>query len=209
MNKLVKELDNIEIPQELSRRSFYGIRNAKIESDDFKSKRNKYIAFSSIVATLFLYFVVSSVFTNELDPTKINSIDGNYVIDIYNPREVVGYADDVFFGQVIEEVGTKNLYYPTTQFKVKVIDAIKGNAKGQIIISQTGGVQARELYLYNEDPLVKDGETYLFSTRYRDDLGWNDVIPIGGKIKYSSEEEKSQLLNDYKLFYKTEIPSEF
>ncbi|WP_233005483.1 hypothetical protein [Exiguobacterium aurantiacum] len=209
MNKLVKELDNIEIPQELSRRSFYGVRNAKIESDDLKSKKNKYIVFSSIAAALFLYFVGSSIFTNELDPTKINSLDGNYVIDIYNPREVVGYADDVFFGQVIEEVGTKNLHYPTTQFKVKVIETIKGDSKGEVVISQTGGIQGRELYLYSEDPLVKDGETYLFSTKYRDHLKWSDVIPIGGKIKYSSEKEMAQLLKDYKQFYETEIPSEF
>lgn len=210
MNKLSEELNKIDIPSNLSNRSFYGVRNAKIEQDDLIKKRKKqFFLLGSIVTLLLMFSIGPSLFTKQTNVSKVESIDANYVIDIYNPNEVAGYADNVFLGEVIEKVKTSDGSYPTTQFNVKVIKNIKGDFQGTVSVSQTGGIQEGVLFLYNEDPLIQQGKTYLFATKYREEFKWNDVIPVGGKISYSTKIEAEEVVKKYKNAYKNEVPTDY
>ena len=59
---------------------------------------------------------------------QTNYASPSYAVDVTNDRELVGLADDVFFGKVTENQGqTRDRGFPETQFAVRVLDPIKGN----------------------------------------------------------------------------------
>lgn len=207
-NKIRQEMNRIEIPKELSERSRMGVSKAKSEME--KSKRKwSYIIGPVIAASLALGIFVPNYFLNNPpeNPIIITTMETNTVIDINNPREVVGFSDNVFLGKVIKQVGTKSLNaYPETQFDVEVLDNIKGELNGTIKVNQQGGYDGEYLFLMEDDKLLLEGQTYLFATRYLKEENWYTVIPVGGDIPFDSEEEKKELIEKYKKAYKEEIP---
>jgi hypothetical protein len=206
-NKIRQEMNRIEIPKELSERSKMGVSKAKLEMG--KSKRKwSYIIGPVVAASLALGIFSPNYFSNNPPENPvIKTMEANTVIDIYNPREVVGFSDNVFVGKVIKQVGTKSLNgYPETQFEVEVLDAIKGELKGTIKVNQQGGYEGEYLFLMEDDKLLVEGKTYLFATRYLKEENWHTVIPVGGDIPFNSDEEKEELIEKYKKAYKEEIP---
>ena len=206
-NKIKQEMNRIEIPKELSERSKMGVSKAKSEFGKTKRKWS-YIIGPVIVASLALGIFTPNYFSNNLPENPIiRTIDTNTVIDIYNPREVVGFSDNVFLGKVIKQVGTKSLNsYPETQFDVEVLDNIKGELRGTIKVNQQGGYDGEYLFLLEDDKLLVEGQTYLFATRYLKEENWYTVIPVGGDIPFNSDEEKQKIAEKYEQAYKEEIP---
>ena len=128
-NKIKQEMNRIEIPKELSERSKMGVSKAKLEMA--KSKRKwAYIIGPVLAASLALGIFVPNYLTNNPPENPIiKTMEASSVIDIYNPRAVVGFSDNVFVGKVIKQVGTKSLNgYPETQFEVEALDTIKGES---------------------------------------------------------------------------------
>jgi hypothetical protein len=130
------------------------------------------------------------------------SVHGGSVTDFANPRRLVGYAEAVFVGQVIEQVDTQiTTPLPQTQFKVEVVTPLKAirrrDANQQatlpadatvlpstITINQYGGytrnaLGKKQLVLANEIPLVVPGHLYIFATRYDPVQNWYQVLPFG------------------------------
>ncbi len=79
-----------------------------------------------------------------------------HVFDVADELPLVGFADNVFLGRVIEELGTEEIprsgpgqeappqevdtpARPRTEFSVKVLRNVKGNLSGNVTVSQTGG----------------------------------------------------------------------
>ncbi|MEH7379966.1 hypothetical protein V7138_05735 [Bacillus sp. JJ1533] len=206
-NKIKKEMNRIQIPKELSERSKMGVSKAKSEMG--KSKRKwSYIIGPVIAASLALGIFGPNYFSNTPPENPIiRTMETNSVIDIYNPREVVGFSDNVFLGKVIKQVDTKSLNgYPETQFEVEVLDNIKGELKGTIKVNQQGGYEGEYLFLMEDDKLLVKGQTYLFATRYLKEENWHTVIPVGGDIPFNNDGEKKELIEKYKKAYKEEIP---
>ncbi|MRG85993.1 hypothetical protein [Salinibacillus xinjiangensis] len=201
-NKIKQEMSNIKIPKELSERSKMGISKAKLEMG--KSKRKwSYIVGPVIAAALALGIFGPNYFTdNPPENPTIQTMETNTVIDISNPREVVGFSDNVFVGKVIKQVGTKSLNsYPETQFEVEVLDNIKGELEGTITVNQQGGYEGDHLFLMEDDKLLVEGETYLFATRYLKEENWHTVIPVGGDIQINNEDESKELIDKYTNAY--------
>lgn len=209
-NKIKQEMNRIEIPKELRERSKMGVSKAKSEMG--KSRRKwSYIIGPVIATSLALGLVGPNYFSNNTPENPIiNTMEMNTVIDIYNPREVVGFADNVFLGKVLKQVDTKSLNsYPETQFEAEVLDNIKGELKGTVKVNQQGGYEGEYLFLMEDDKLLKVGQTYLFATRYLNEENWHTVIPVGGDIPFNTDEEKNTLIEKYKKAYKEEIPFKF
>ena len=63
-----------------------------------------------------------------------------YAFDAVDPRELVGFATNVFVGQVVEETGSEGAplsgsgksSLPRTQFSVEVLKNVKGNVGGPV-----------------------------------------------------------------------------
>lgn len=118
----------------------------------------------------------------EAQPGAISGADPEYVIDLSNLRAVAGQAQAIFVGSVESATGTKALgVFPESQFRVNIIQSLKGNRSGSITVNQQGGkTSSGKVLLFDGDPLIETGKTYLFATRYLASENWYTVIPHVG-----------------------------
>ena len=205
-DKITQEINKIEIPKEIRNRSKLGIEKAKLESTKPKQKKWLVLVPAIVAMISLIYFVPNYVSNTPPENPIIKTINADYVIDVSDPRKVLGFSDNVFVGKVIKQVSTRNEYYPETQFEVEVLENIKGEVKGTIKVNQAGGFEGDELFLMEGDKQLIDGKTYLFATRYLPEEDWHTVVPVGGDIPYNNEEEKKELIAKYKKAFKEEIP---
>ena len=114
----------------------------------------------------------------------------SYPYDYSDDRVLVGAAQFVFLGEVIEQVGTKGVptsdpetEIPQTQFRVKVITEVKGDLPDEIVVSQSSGVEKSTgiLVLIDGDPVLQSSETILFAVNEDKELGWYTIMagPFG------------------------------
>ncbi len=123
--------------------------------------------------------------------TGSSSMEVRYAFGAMDPRELVGFATNVFVGQVVEEAGSEGAplsgpgerVVPRTQFSVEVLKNVKGDAEGTVTVSQTGGYdveEGREVRVEG-DSLLEPGKKYMFVTSYDLEEEWYVVVaqPFG------------------------------
>jgi hypothetical protein len=145
------------------------------------------------------------------------------VADFTDDRALMGASHNVFVGKVLEQIGTKERGIgPETQFKVQVIENIKGELDGEVVVDQEGGYKNGILYIFGEGDgksyLLQPGSTYLFATRYNKNENWYTLIshPAGKKVISSDGSMGQKQLKmtaqsdnrviELKEAYKDEIP---
>ncbi|MEH7885070.1 hypothetical protein V7654_12210 [Bacillus sp. JJ1609] len=208
-DKLIKEINKIEIPRELSERSKIGIEKAKMEAP--RSKKKWYIlAAPALAAAVALSIAGHGLLSNNTPENPvIKTVEYSHTFDVSDPNRLVGWADNVFIGKVVDQSGTKSLGgLPETQFKVEIMNTIKGEEKGTVIVNQQGGYDANELILVENDPLLVKGKSYLFVTKYLKEENWHTLVPVYGDIEITSESQKEELIEKYKKAYQEQIPFE-
>ncbi len=188
----------------------------------------KYLIISAVLISVFGIGLYLNVIKLPITKTMLPM----YITDFSNNRNLIGASHNVFVGKVIKQSGNKALgASPETQFDVEVILNIKGNLKGRVTVNQFGGYKNGILYLMREgdvvsptdnsnvntDKLLKQGETYLFATRYNSEEDWYTVIPhqngrelisndnnlIKSQLQKISETNKKVIA--FKKAYKNEI----
>jgi hypothetical protein len=208
-NKIKQEMGKIEIPKELTERSKMGVSKAKLEMGNSKRRWSFVIAPVIAVALSFTLFAPNVHEFIPGDPA-IKIVQQSNAYDTSDPRKLVGFSDNVFIGKVIEQVGTKSLNsLPETQFKVEVLDNIKGHLNGTVKVNQQGGYDWNTIVLFEGDKLLEEGQKYLFATKYLEKENWHTLVPVDGDIPISNEEEKIELIEKYSKAYEEEIPFEF
>lgn len=146
------------------------------------------IAISASVAALSL--VVQARDEGTAVPTNVVVTHPSYAYDYSDERILVGAAEFVFLGEVVEQVGDKgvptsapDIEIPQTQFLVKVITEIKGKLPPEVVVSQSSGVDkgTGDLILMDGDPLLKPGETVLFAVNSEPAFDWYTIVagPFG------------------------------
>ncbi len=131
----------------------------------------------------------------EKGPLRIERIEFTAVTDFGDARRLVGFAEDVFFGEVLEAGKTSaGEPLPETDYRVKVVDTIKGDAAGVVTVTQEGGYIAdrNELRLMEGDALIEPGHVYMFATR-SDPNGRHFVVPEFGDVKVRDKAHKAEL----------------
>jgi hypothetical protein len=166
--------------------------NKSIKSRDKKRPR-RFVA-ALIVAAFASGFAGSA--TAPASPWHMGDscvIEAEFLPAVSDMRFIAGNSDDIFVGKVIGQSGTRvKRTGPQTQFNVKVLETLKGDVTGQMVVNQDGGVKDGSLCLVNKDPLLSVGAAYLFSTTHGPGTTWYPIIAPGyGDIKLSPEEEKN------------------
>ena len=119
------------------------------------------------------------------------------VTDLSDDRKLAGFTQDIFIGRVLEKLGqTEERGWPETQFKVRVLDALKGEVQGDITVNQQGGIREADNSIYRRegDPnLLEAGKTYLFATRYYDAEDWHTVMPGYGNLAIKDSKDLSDV----------------
>lgn len=208
-DKLIKEINKIEIPRELSERSNLGIAKAKMEAPRSK-KKWYFFTTPALAAAVALYIAGPGLLSNNNPENPvIKTVEYSNTFDVSDPKRLVGWADSVFIGKVVEQSGTKALdSLPETQFKVEIINTIKGDVSGTVTVNQQGGYDGNELILVENDPLLVKGKSYLFVTRYLKDENWHTLVPVYGDIEITSESHKKELTEKYLRAYEEQITFE-
>lgn len=156
----------------------------------------------------------------EADRADVVSAEVDYTFDVEDERKLVGFATDVFFGRVVEQVGSKGI--PTsvpgetvkqTQFSVAVEESIKGKLSGTVTVNQDGGAvedghtDHEHLELVEGDPLLVPGQEYLFVTRHDPEKGWHTIAAQPyGDVKVKDGANKKALKDKFEKAKKEQIP---
>lgn len=208
-NNIQSELNKIEIPEGLSRRSELGVQRAKSEISS-KTKKRMLLVAPAIAAAIALSVGGSALFfENAPVNQEVQNISASYAFDVTDQKQLVGWADNVFIGRVKETKGTSNEDgFLETQFEVEVAENIKGELNGNITVNQQGGYEGNKLLLVENDQLLKEGESYLFVSRYNKKHGWHTIVPAYGDILIENETHKEEIISIYKAAYENEVPFE-
>lgn len=115
------------------------------------------------------------------------------VIDRENLAEVAGFASDIFFADIEENLGsTEKRGVLETQFSGTVTETLKGGASGKVKINQTGGLKDGVVSVEEGSALLTPGVTYLIAARYSATEEWYTAIPITGDVPVSGDNSRSR-----------------
>lgn len=173
----------------------------------------KTLLISSLILIVAIGFFVVKHYTMLLDnKDEAVAINKSYEWkdDFSDKRRVSGAAKNIFIGEVIEQVGTKDFQgKPSTQYSVRITQNIKGGFLNDIIVNQQGGYykDSGKLYLlqYENDRFLKPGKMYLFATAPDPNEDWQQMIPKYGNTPISNEKQKFNLIDQYKEAIASEI----
>ena len=103
------------------------------------------------------------------------------VTDLSDDRNLVGFSHNVFLGRVVENLGqTEERGWPETQFRINVLEILKGTVSGEVTVNQQGGYweSNSSRYRIEGDPnLLESGKIYLFATRHLPEKDWHTLMP--------------------------------
>ena len=133
---------------------------------------------------LFSVLLATALTSCDLGPSAGGG-QASYVTDFSDDRKLVGFADDVFFGQVVENLGTSERQgLPESQFRVQVLETLKGSLGGEVTINQSGEfhMDGSQEEFMGEPALLERGNSYLLVTRTWQETGWHTVASPYGRI---------------------------
>lgn len=122
-----------------------------------------------------------------VDANDVRSVDALPAYNLSDRRDLAGFADDVWFGEVLERLSQEDLSetgpgaVPVTRFRVRVAETLKGSLSGEVIVAQDGGTDpvSGDSLLVDENPLLEVGSTYLLATAYWQDGAAHSIVAEG------------------------------
>lgn len=157
----------------------------------------------------------------EQQPTAIENL---YIFDASDTRQLAGYSQAVFSGEVLRLVGEEPLKStipgdegdPRQQWEVEISEVLKGEGLGnppvspgaRVVVNVDGGTDPETgepvvVASAGETPsavdqLVEEGGSYVFAVRLNEREGWLDVSaqPFG-KVPVESREEYERVRADF------------
>ncbi|ONH31128.1 hypothetical protein [Pseudofrankia asymbiotica] len=124
---------------------------------------------------------------------RVDEMHASFAFDIDDEKQVTVFADNVFVGRVIGRVGSRTEDGLEVQFRVRVLENIKGTLPAEVTVNQQGGYDPAEnrLVVFADDLPLSSGRIYIFSTRYSTDLRFHTLVPRGGDINVTELPESA------------------
>lgn len=179
----------------------------------------KYTKIIIIVMMLFISLFAIKFIMKPNKELSIQYVSGMNVINIENPKEVVGYGDYVFVARIDEEI--KNVHssaedldpgIPMTTYSITVVDNLKGKVKKNtpIEFSKIGGISSSSnmVTLLEGDIILEEDQYYILVAAGNDDGSMIQAAATGAvKLDVTSEEEivSSQAYKDYEKYIEEEV----
>lgn len=132
-------------------------------------KKKRQITIIMALLSFALMIALTGCGRNASAKEHAGTISGSFIFDVHDMNALVGDADYVFIGRVLEK---GNTHYapeeglPETRYKIQVLKNIKGELSTdlEIPINKEGGYVESEdfTYLYEDDYLPKQGDACIF-----------------------------------------------
>lgn len=175
------------------------------------------LALATLTVVLIAYAAVvasNSSLIPGLGP-QVGGGEGAGGFDAADTRKLVGISTGVFVGRVVGQESAVGLptsapgtSIPMRQFRVQVLENIKGTLKGVIIVNQYEGVEG--------DPPLAKGRTYvlavepaaLFTPSGKPiGRGWYQIVaPRYGDVLVDNAAHRAKVVAAFKQAHKNEIP---
>lgn len=162
-----------------------------------------------IIAVIIIGVLSANSLHSAYKHLPVQEVHVQYAADFSDDKILMGASHNVFVGKVTKQVGTEERGIgPETQFEVEIIDNIKGNLKGTIVVNQQGGYKDGVLYVVEGDIgtpveqknsyLLQPGSTYILATRYNENKNWYTLNshPAASKLLTNS---RSSSASDLKV----------
>lgn len=134
----------------------------------------------------------------------------SYGFEVKDEEKLVGFAENVFTGRVIEQVGSEEMPdpkaegpgIPQTQYAVEPLENVKGDLTEPVTVNQQGGTLKQngksKKVLIEGDPLLEPGKEYMFVTRYEKNKDWYTIAaqPFGD-VKIEDKEKRKQTKEEF------------
>lgn len=172
-----------------------------------------------IILLLCISLISTQFLMNSQKETPIQYISGMNVINIENPKEVVGFGDYVFVARIDEEIKNlhgsaeaTDLWMPMTTYAITVLDNLKGNIKKNTPIEfhKMGGISSssNRLTLLEGDTMLEEDQYYILVASGNSDGSIVQAAATAAiKLDVTSAEEivLSQLYKDYEKYIAEEV----
>lgn len=132
-----------------------------------------------------------------------------YVTDFSDDRKLAGFADDIFFARVERRIGETNGDLPRTQFQVAVLETLKGNLSGSVVVREDGGTDRLcfKFRMADNPVLMEPGSRYLlFTKRPFESSNWHYVLSGFGKYEVTGPRDAARLRERFAEAIKNEVP---
>ena len=154
---------------------------------------------SGVLITFGVLFLWASDRATSSSPDPIPATDAS------DDREIVGVAEHVFFGSVVEELEEirDKHPWPTAVYHVEVKEVFKGSLAEEAIVYQAiTDVKERTLGGYK----LETGKIYLLATRFNAREGWHTVTSVNQHIEVTSIEHARELRERFTSIIEQQIP---
>lgn len=179
--------------------------------------KNTKIVIGIIIVCISLF--ATQFLVNPQKEVPIQYISGMNVINIEDPKEVVGFGDYVFVARIDEEIRNVNSSaedldpgIPMTTYSITVLDNLKGKIKKNtpIEFSKIGGISSSSnmLTLLEGDVMLEEDQYYILVAAGNDDGTMVQAAATGAvKLDVTSEGEivSSQAYKDYEKYIEEEV----
>ena len=165
------------------------------------------LAIAALVGLVALSALTAAREDETAPPTNVVVTHPAYPYDFNDKRILVGFAQYVFLGEVAEQVGNKgvptsapDIEIPQTQFRVKVMQEIKGKLPPEVVVSQSSALDkdTGDLILIDGDPLLQPGEVILFVANAEPEFDWYTIVagPFGA-TRAKDADEAAALVTEF------------
>jgi len=129
-------------------------------------------------------------------PGRVNLIRPSYAFDLTDREQVAGHADNIFIARVDGIAGVDADRGPRTIFRVTVVENIKGNLTGTVLVRQLGGKVGKDVWVVENDQALAVGSTYVLATKQSLQQKGAQVLlagPLGHEIVATSVDRQAAL----------------
>lgn len=144
------------------------------------------------------------------DRSPIQRAEVDWVTNVADPRGLAGLAENIFFGIVVEQVGTEQLgRLPETQYRVRVTELITGSLGDQTVVNQFAGRrQDGSVSSIEGDEPLEEGREYLFASLTHPNGQWQTVFDMYGTVEVISSAHRDQLARVFRDAAARPLPPE-
>lgn len=139
---------------------------------------------------------------------RVIEMEFTSVADFSDDRRLAGFAEDVFFGEVLDGgQTTARQPIPETDHRVRVLDVVKGDALGEVVVTQAGGFDParNERKVMHGDTPLQAGRIYLFATR-SDPKGRHFLVPGHGDLPVRDAIHRAELRRRFTEATRNQVP---
>ncbi|MCD8328362.1 MAG: hypothetical protein LUC25_04600 [Ruminococcus sp.] len=173
-----------------------------------KTKASKITLVVCVVAVLVIAVAILLIVfkgnSNEDSTDNISYVEGSFIIDYDDLRQVAGAANYVFVGKVVSKGETEDdqtQMLPVTEYSIRVEKNIKGEliTDEDITVYKAGGISdvSGDLILYEGDCMPEAGNRYVFYAFGQPDGTLLISGPVSNVLIDSSEAQEANASDVY------------